>query len=460
LSYAAAQAAAIVELLRVNFAHLQAKDDILATLQREGAVAAIQLIKRTILLCVYMPTANSSKATYLAAKTLIEGGACPAGAGQGIGGRLLVCDLQPALAAFIVAYAGKQDDFRARLHSPAILAALQCQQQDWPAELAQIHDPEQLLQKIMLLFSEKKLYDKATHAAMTAAGGLPAYVFPPDLLTLLRQAPPTWWQIADDLAKQNLQPRLRTLCPWLLAELYDGLPLFTANLSEAAAGYSTWAGDTSLGYENSLGGILKSDVRRMLVCYEKAKLCGLGPMPSLRYVNQLTPSAELRPLAANGTYSQTDEADLMPYGQLDTIITAMIVDKRTPWQTYQLLKDVCDEQQQPLFKHDEERVMRIEQVCKLYQASQFKRTGGGNHPFLGKNLDPHVSLATPLHAYFFANGCVEMKLRYLADKAGVPFNLKHYIQVICNQALRQFVTTATLSVIQAQMAVHFPGNHP
>ena len=199
----------------------------------------------------------------------------------------------------------------------------------------------------------------------------------------------TWWETSHDLAKQNLQARVRSICPWLLAELYNGLPLFTSNLSEAAAGYSTWAGDTSLGYENILGGVFKSDVREMLLMYEKGLLCDLAPISGLFYVNNLEPSAELRPLE-KGVYTQTDEKDLMPYNQLDLIISTMIIGKNTRKQTYQLLKG------SPLFESDDDLVAKIHKACWLFQTSQFKRTGGGNTPFLGGNLDPHLSQATTL----------------------------------------------------------------
>ena len=371
----AAKKSAIIELFKDNFAHLNCKKSILEQMENENADAAIKSIKQHILVCIYMPTDNSSQDTQLSAKTLIEGDSRL----TGLGGRFIVSHLQKPMEACIVSYSGKSENFLDGLNTQETIKALNRQVNDWP-QLSNIKDREDLFEKIIVLFSEKKLYDKAQ---------LPLLVFPKDLQHLVRQSPLTWWEKSHDLAKQNLQARVRSIGPWLLAELYDGLPLFTSNLSEAAAGYSTWAGDTSLGYENILGGVYKSDVREMLLMYEKGQLCGLAPISGLFYVNNLEPSAELRPLE-KGVYTQTDEKDLMPYNQLDLIISTMIIGKNTRKQTYQLLKG------SPLFESDDDLVAKIHKACWLFQTSQFKRTGGGNTPFLGGNLDPHLSQATTL----------------------------------------------------------------
>lgn len=356
----------LVALFDDYFAHLHCKSMILEHMHQQDVDAAIQLLKQQILVCVYMPTDNSSKDTLLSASTLMKAG------------RLLVCSLQQALEASIISYAGRLNN---DMDSQTVTQALQRQVHDWPNYLSGINDNERLLERIIVLFSEKKIYDKQQ---------LPLHVFPTDLQGLLRNSPLTWWNPGHDLAKQNLQARLRSIIPWLLEPIYDGLPLYTSNLSETATGYSTWAGDTSLGYENSLGGIFKSDVLQMLSMYEQGQLCGLKPIPGLCYVNHLKPSAELRPLDDKGVYTQTDETDLMPYPLLDAIITMMILGHNTPWQTYEMLKN------NPNFDSPDRLKSCIKKVCQLYQSSQFKRTAGGNTPFLGSNLDPHLSEATTL----------------------------------------------------------------
>lgn len=444
-----AQRFAVRELFNENLSHLHCKKDVLETCEKDGVATAIKLIKKNILVCVYTPTANSSKDTELSAKTLIEGGPryrldndgrfikplqkiegpdC-----EGLGGEFLVANLQETLEEYILQFAAKKDDFGQQLNNQDVIEAIEQLKKDWPNELGHINHNEALLDKIIVLYSEGRLYDKAQ---------LTKPALPQVLVGLLQQLPPTWFERSHDLTKQNLQPRLRSICPWLLAALRDGLPLFTSNLSEAAAGYSTWAGDTSLGYENPLGGILKSDVRRMLLMFEQGELCGLSAIRSLFYVNHLEPSAELRPLNEKGEYAQTDEADLMPYTNLDRIIKVMLLCKKTPWQTYEILKDACDHLNQPLFKSDEERAAQIHKVCWLYQASQFKRTGGGNTPFLGRNLDPHLSQATPLHSLCLTNLRVEMNLKII----GQYDNL--YDQALLDSELRYLVVSTPLSHLQ------------
>lgn len=365
----AAKQAALIALFDYYFSHLNCKQVILDRMSQDGADIAIQLLKQHILVCVYMPTNNSSNDTLLSSKALMQDG------------QLLVCPIQAALEASILSYTGRSDDFNEKINTHDITQALHRQVQDWPDELSGISGNEALFERIVIFYSEKKIVDKQR---------LPLCVFPQDLRGLLRNDPLTWWNPSHDLAKQNLQARLRSIIPWCLATLYDGLPLYTSNLSEAAVGYSTWAGDTSLGYENSLGGIFKSDIQAMLLLYEQGQLCDLPPIPGLFNVNHLQPSAELRPLDEAGAYRQTDEKDLMPYDVLDAIVSTMILEHQTPWQTYERLRH------HPAFDNHESLVSNIKKVCHLYQSSQFKRTGGGNSPFFGSNLDPHVSEATTL----------------------------------------------------------------
>ncbi len=243
---------------------------------------------------------------------------------------------------------------------------------------------------------------------------------PKELRKVIQELPPTWQEAvtnkAVDLALQNVQPRLRSIFPWLLAKHVKGYPFFTSNLSEAVAGYSTWAGDTSLGYENILGGVLKSDIREILKHYEKGELCGSKPIDGLFYVNKLEPSAELRPLL-DGKYTQTDEADLMPYTHLDKILYVMLLRKNTPLQVFNMLKDAKDKNGDRLWSCDEELIDRINKVCWLYTASQFKRTGGGATPYTGQNVDSHMAERTKLFSNIFNVFRIEMKLQYLLQQS-------------------------------------------
>jgi NAD+ synthase (glutamine-hydrolysing) len=138
--------------------------------------------------------------------------------------------------------------------------------------------------------------------------------------------PLTWEQ--DDIALQNIQARLRAPGIWMLTNLHNALLITTSNRSEAAVGYATMDGDTS-GSLAPLGGIDKDYLLQWLHWAETAL-----PVPALSWVNHLTPTAELRPVA----YTQTDEADLMPYAVLDDIEKCAIRDYKSPVEVFLTLR--------------------------------------------------------------------------------------------------------------------------
>jgi NAD+ synthase (glutamine-hydrolysing) len=133
----------------------------------------------------------------------------------------------------------------------------------------------------------------------------------------------TWQQ--DDLVLQNIQARARGPSAWMLANERGALLLATSNRSEAAVGYATLDGDTCGGI-SPIGGIDKAFLRRWLRWLEQTGPADLGPISALRVVNELQPTAELRPQSEG----QTDEDDLMPYDLLDAIEDQAIGEKRSP----------------------------------------------------------------------------------------------------------------------------------
>lgn len=135
------------------------------------------------------------------------------------------------------------------------------------------------------------------------------------------------WE-TDDIALQNIQARLRSPGIWMLANVQNALLITTSNRSEAAVGYATMDGDTSGGLA-PLGGMDKESLLEWLIWAEKNL-----EVSSLKYVNALKPTAELRP----AEQTQTDEADLMPYGILDDIEKAAIRDYRSPAEVFVTLK--------------------------------------------------------------------------------------------------------------------------
>ncbi|MDP7638359.1 MAG: NAD(+) synthase [Candidatus Hydrogenedentes bacterium] len=110
-----------------------------------------------------------------------------------------------------------------------------------------------------------------------------------------------------DLAKQNLQARVRGAMMLNWGNNTNALLLVTSNLSEAAVGYTTTGGDNQGGY-SPIANLPKTLVTRLL-----AYLAERDGIQALRQVLDIPPSAELAP-------DQEDEADLMPYAILDDLL--------------------------------------------------------------------------------------------------------------------------------------------
>ncbi|TSA01700.1 MAG: NAD(+) synthase [Planctomycetaceae bacterium] len=136
----------------------------------------------------------------------------------------------------------------------------------------------------------------------------------------------------DDIARQNIQARVRSPGIWMLANIRNSLLVSTSNRSEAAVGYATMDGDTSGGIA-PIAGIDKAYLRDWLLWLETTGPQDLGPIAALKSVNDQSPTAELRPPRD----LQTDEADLMPYDVLDAAERAAIRDKQTPLEVWRKL---------------------------------------------------------------------------------------------------------------------------
>lgn len=136
----------------------------------------------------------------------------------------------------------------------------------------------------------------------------------------------------DDIALQNIQARSRSPIIWMLANIKGAVLLTTSNRSEGDVGYATMDGDTS-GSLSPIAGISKVFILQWLRWAEK-ELDHAG----LRAVNNLQPTAELRPQERN----QTDEADLMPYAILVQIERLAIFERRSPKEVYALLAKEYD----------------------------------------------------------------------------------------------------------------------
>lgn len=160
----------------------------------------------------------------------------------------------------------------------------------------------------------------------------------------------------DDLALQNIQARARAPIIWMLANIKNSLLLVTSNRSEGDVGYATMDGDTS-GSIAPIAAVDKYFILEWLLWAEKK----MG-YTSLRHVNGLNPTAELRPLEK----SQTDEDDLMPYHVIIEIEKLAIREKLSPVQVFRNLEHRNLEDAELLKVH-------IKKFFSLWCRNQWKR---------------------------------------------------------------------------------------
>lgn len=158
----------------------------------------------------------------------------------------------------------------------------------------------------------------------------------------------------DDIALQNIQARSRSPIIWMLTNINNALLLATSNRSEGNVGYTTMDGDTS-GSVSPIAGVDKPFIRSWLKWAQEEY-----HLESLKYVNNLNPSAELRPLSE----IQIDEDDLMPYDVLLVIELLAIRDKKSPLQVFSVLQKQYDPD---LLKG------WISKFFKLWSRNQWKR---------------------------------------------------------------------------------------
>lgn len=182
----------------------------------------------------------------------------------------------------------------------------------------------------------------------------------------------------DDHALQNIQSRVRAPGIWLLANATHSLLLTTSNRSEAAVGYATMDGDTAGGVA-PVAGIDKATLLQWLKWAEVAL-----QLPGLRYVNQLQPTAELRPPEDK----QTDEADLMPYPVLDAIERSAIHNYRSPLETFRHLRGLVA---------DADLHQYVTRFFQLWARNQWKRERYAPSFHLDDaNLDPRSWCRFPI----------------------------------------------------------------
>lgn len=185
------------------------------------------------------------------------------------------------------------------------------------------------------------------------------------------------WQ-TDDIAKQNIQARARSPIIWMLANINQSILLTTSNRSEGDVGYATMDGDTS-GSLAPIAGVDKPFILQWLRWAEK----NLG-YDGLHLVNNLQPTAELRPLER----AQTDEKDLMPYSILNAIERVAIHDRKSPVEVYRQLSGGN--------KNDELKIY-IKKFFRMWSANQWKRERlAPSFHFDDLNVDPRSWCRFPI----------------------------------------------------------------
>ncbi|MDP6118151.1 MAG: NAD(+) synthase [Planctomycetota bacterium] len=190
----------------------------------------------------------------------------------------------------------------------------------------------------------------------------------------------------DDIALQNIQARSRAPSVWMLANLKNALLVSTSNRSEAAVGYATMDGDTSGGL-SPIAGIDKAFLKDWLAWMADTGPEGGEPVPALKHVISLQPTAELRPPSEG----QTDEEDLMPYRLLDAIERAAIRDKRSPVEIFKLMRDQFEEYSA------EDLGNWIDRFFRLWCRNQWKRERYAPSFHLDdENLDPKTWCRFPI----------------------------------------------------------------
>ncbi|MBL7870494.1 MAG: NAD(+) synthase [Cyclobacteriaceae bacterium] len=203
----------------------------------------------------------------------------------------------------------------------------------------------------------------------------------------------TWAQ--DDIAKQNIQARARSPIIWMLANIKRAVLLTTSNRSEGDVGYATMDGDTS-GSLAPIAGIDKPFILQWLRWAEKE----LG-YSGLSYVNNLTPTAELRP----SDKEQTDEKDLMPYSILVEIEKLAIRDRKSPIEVFHLMS--VNPSNSVIQKNQLKEY--IKKFFRLWAANQWKRERlAPSFHFDDLNVDPRSWCRFPILSGSFKHELEEL----------------------------------------------------
>jgi NAD+ synthase (glutamine-hydrolysing) len=178
----------------------------------------------------------------------------------------------------------------------------------------------------------------------------------------------------------------------MLANMTRSVLLTTSNRSEGDVGYATMDGDTS----GSLAPIAGVDKPFIIQWLRWAEI-NLG-YRGLSAVNNLQPTAELRPQ----DQTQTDEQDLMPYTILVAIERQAILNRKSPMETYEILKA----------DYDNRNYLKscIIKFYRLWSVNQWKRERlAPAFHFDDLNVDPRSWCRFPILSGNFTEELEELK---------------------------------------------------
>lgn len=167
------------------------------------------------------------------------------------------------------------------------------------------------------------------------------------------------------VAKENIQARLRALHLFTVANARNALVLNTCQKSEDAVGYATYGGD-ALGSYAPMVDLLKRDVYRLAKWRNTQGDVPVIPTDSITK----PPSAELSP-------GQQDTDTLPPYEILDPIIEHYLVRRGTP-------RDIANEVMAQFGYTDEQATETVGWVLKMIDRTEWKRQQGPLGPQISR----------------------------------------------------------------------------
>ena len=155
--------------------------------------------------------------------------------------------------------------------------------------------------------------------------------FEPELARIEKMLQPG--EVLGNMARQNVQARIRSLRMWTWANSSAGLFLQTSNMSEKSVGYTTIGGDM----EGALSVI--ANVPKTVVNYLLDYLVETTKLPGIILTLKKPASAELAD-------DQEDEKDLMPFPVLDACFALYAGEKMSPNEVRDVLRQMFPDHEQ------------------------------------------------------------------------------------------------------------------